>query len=268
MPQTNLILKKTFQRDKNTLERILGVEIQYNRKKGVYHISKDEIDQQEDNILDNLLLVNAYREIKHKTNIMFFEQRTARGLYHLNELITAITQQKVVSFNYQKFWTDGNIVKKSVEPYALKEFKHRWYLLANEHKKEKFQIKAYGLDRITHLETSNSSFKRQMYDAGETFHHAFGIVSPNGEIPQKIRLSFDTQQAHYIKVLPLHHSQSIVSQTEDTTTFEYFLVPTYDFIQELLSYGNRVKVLAPKSLSKIIIHELEKNLKQYQTNMS
>ncbi|WP_446098096.1 hypothetical protein [Bergeyella zoohelcum] len=39
-------------------------------------------------------------------------------------------------------------------------------------------------------------------------------------------------------------------------------------MQELLSYGNRVKVLAPKSLSKIIIHELEKNLKQYQTNMS
>lgn len=260
--------KRTFQRDKNTLERVLGVEIQYNRKKGVYHIAKDEIDQQEDNILDNLLLVNAYREIKHKTNIMFFEQRTARGLYHLNELITAITQQKVVSFNYQKFWTDGNIVKKSVEPYALKEFKHRWYLLANVHKKEKFQIKAYGLDRITDLETSNSSFKRQMYDAGEAFHHAFGIVSPNGEIPQKIRLSFDTQQAHYIKALPLHHSQSIVSQTEDTTTFEYFLVPTYDFIQELLSYGNRVKVLAPKSLSKIIIHELEKNLKQYQTNMS
>ncbi len=256
--------KRTFQRDKIALENILGVEIKYNRKKRVYHIAKNEIDDQEDNILDNLLLVNAYREIKDKADIMLFEQRTARGLHNLNGLIHAITHQKVISFDYQKFWTDGNIVQKSVEPYALKEFKHRWYLLAKEHQSETFQIKTYGLDRISDLDISSSTFKKQQYNARKAFHNVFGIVSPNGEAPQKIKLYFDTQQAKYIKALPLHHSQREISHTSDASIFEYHLVPTYDFVQELLSYGSRVKVLEPKSLQDIILSELKKNIKQYE----
>lgn len=256
--------KRTFQRDKIALENILGVEIKYNRKKRVYHIAKNEIDDQEDNILDNLLLVNAYREIKDKAYIMLFEQRTARGLHNLNGLIHAITHQKVISFDYQKFWTDGNTVRKSVEPYALKEFKHRWYLLAKDYQSKTFQIKTYGLDRITNLEISNSSFKRQKYNANEAFLHSFGIVSPNGEVAQKIKLSFDAQQAKYIKALPLHHSQTEISRTSDASIFEYYLVPTYDFLQELLSYGSRLKVLEPKSLQDIILSERKKNIKQYK----
>lgn len=62
----------------------------------------------------------------------------------------------------------------------------------------------------------------------------------------------------------MHHSQNIISETEKETIFQYYLIPTYDFIQEILSYGNRVKVLEPKNLCDIIISELQKNINQYK----
>ncbi|WP_327983515.1 WYL domain-containing protein [Bergeyella porcorum] len=64
--------------------------------------------------------------------------------------------------------------------------------------------------------------------------------------------------------MPLHHSQREISHTSDASIFEYHLVPTYDFVQELLSYGSRVKVLEPKSLQDIILSELQQSIKQYK----
>ncbi|MGL4364075.1 MAG: WYL domain-containing protein, partial [Bacteroidales bacterium] len=50
----------------------------------------------------------------------------------------------------------------------------------------------------------------------------------------------------YFLDLPLHHSQTLIEQTEDYSIFEYYLQPTYDFRQELLTHGTEVEVLSPK----------------------
>ena len=44
----------------------------------------------------------------------------------------------------------------------------------------------------------------------------------------------------------LHHSQEEIEITDEYTVFRYYLSPTYDFIQEILSHGYNVEVLAPK----------------------
>ncbi|MBZ9730400.1 WYL domain-containing protein [Salegentibacter sp. JZCK2] len=44
----------------------------------------------------------------------------------------------------------------------------------------------------------------------------------------------------------------------------YYIIPTYDFRQEILSYGDQVKVLKPKSLKNAIASNLESALKAYQ----
>jgi predicted DNA-binding transcriptional regulator YafY len=62
--------------------------------------------------------------------------------------------------------------------------------------------------------------------------------------------------------LPLHHSQKIVSENKNSTVFSVFLVPTYDFQREILSYGERVKILSPESFKnemKAIIQLMLKN---------
>ena len=256
--------ERTFQRDKLAIADVFGIQISYSRKKNVHFIEEEELELSQESVFDQLLLVEAYRETKGKADVMFFEPRRARGLEHLNGLIHAITQKKVLSFTYQKFW-ENEKSSKVVMPYALKEFKNRWYLLAADYqsKNPSFFLKTYGLDRISDLNISNTSFKRENIDIEKAYKNSFGIISTLGKETQEILLKFDREQANYIKALPLHHSQTVIAENETETIFRVSLVPTYDFQREILSYGKRVQVLAPESFIQELKTEVEIMLKNF-----
>ena len=256
--------ERTFQRDKLAIADVFGIQISYSRKKNAHFIEEEELELSQESVFDQLLLVEAYRETKGKADVMFFEPRRARGLEHLNGLIHAITQKKVLSFTYQKFW-ENEKSSKVVMPYALKEFKNRWYLLAADYqsKNTSFFLKTYGLDRISDLNISNTSFKRENIDIEKAYKNSFGIISTLGKETQEILLKFDREQANYVKALPLHHSQTVIAENETETIFRVSLVPTYDFQREILSYGKRVQVLAPESFIQELKAEVEIMLKNF-----
>lgn len=256
--------ERTFQRDKLAIADVFGIQISYSRKKNAHFIEEEELELSQESVFDQLLLVEAYRETKGKADVMFFEPRRARGLEHLNGLIHAITQKKVLSFTYQKFW-ENEKSSKVVMPYALKEFKNRWYLLAADYqsKNPSFFLKTYGLDRISDLNISNTSFKRENIDIEKAYKNSFGIISTLGKETQEILLKFDREQANYVKALPLHHSQTVIAENEAETIFRVSLVPTYDFQREILSYGKRVQVLAPESFIQELKVEVELMLKNF-----
>lgn len=254
---------RTFQRDKKAILKVTGIQISYRRSRDVYYIAEEELTNAEESVFDNLLLVEAYREAKSNSDIMIFEPRKSRGLNLLNGIIHAMQNSKVISFTYEKYWTTEKS-ERVVEPYALKEFHHRWYLLSNEFKSEKLFIKTFALDRISDFEIKNSSFKKQQFDPRTAFNHSFGIIAPNGEKPTEVVLSFDWEQGNYIKSLPLHHSQKVVKVENGRTLFSYFLVPTYDFRQEILSHGQRVEVISPRTLRAEIENELNAAAQQYR----
>lgn len=254
--------RKTFKRDKDAILEILKLNISYSRKKNCYYISAEDLENSDDHVFDNLLLVQAYRATQNKTDIMFFEQRKSRGLQHLNGLIHSIINQKIISINYFSFSQEhGNTVV--LEPYALKEFKYRWYLLAKKFHKEGAKMKSYGLDRITDLEIKNSTFKREKYNVAEEYRDLFGIVSKNDDVCEEIILSFDAHQGQYIKSLPLHHSQEILVDNDVELRIQLKLYPTYDFKQEILSHGERVTVISPENFKNEVKEEYQRILKKY-----
>lgn len=260
--------KKTFERDKKAIADILGFEISYSRKNNAYYISDEELENSQDSVFDNLLLVQAYRETRDKTDIMFFEDRKSRGLHHLHGLVHAIMNRKVISVCYQSFSMDH---KNTVilEPYALKEFRHRWYLLAKEFNRDASdsavsgKIKSYGLDRISELEIKKSTFKRKNYDVAKEYSDLFGIISKNDHSLEEVVLSFDGHQGQYIKSLPLHHSQEILIDDQKEFRIKLTLYPTYDFEREVLSHGNRVKIISPESFKNHLKTEVEAMLKNF-----
>lgn len=226
---------------------LLGLESTFERSSMKFKIVDDEIDVETDNVLDNIMLINAYRQAKDSSTVMLFEKRKARGFNHLNGILHAIQNSKIVSLQYQKFW-DTEAQRRVLEPYALKEFNYRWYLLACEKNDSEKVMKTFALDRMSELEISNSSFKRKKYDVEAAFTHSFGIISTLDEKPQEIVLAFNWHQGQYVKSLPLHTSQEIVSEDENRVVVKLMLVPTFDFIQQLLSHGELVEVISPQSL--------------------
>ncbi len=254
--------KRTFLRDKEAISKILKTDIIYRRSSNTYAIDVDEEDEFQEDVFDNLLLVEAFRNVQGKKDVMLFEQRKSRGLQWLNGLVHAITHHKVITLHYTKFW-EGVSYKKVLEPYALKEFKNRWYLLAHEKNDEKYFIKTFGLDRISDLEIAPSTFKPKKYDAEKDFENSFGIISTLNETPEEIILVFDSDQGSYIKTLPLHHSQEILIDDENELSIKLKLVPTYDFEQEILSHGKRVKIISPESFRNKMKSEVEEMIKNF-----
>ena len=84
------------------------------------------------------------------------------------------------------------------------------------------------------------------FDAEGFFSNYFGIIV--SEEPAEVTLRVEPFQANYFRTLPLHHSQKEAEPVDGWPVFTYRIAPTFDFIQERLSKGPDVEVLAPQSL--------------------
>ncbi len=177
------------------------------------------------------------------------------------DLLKAIQNRKEAKFKYQKFW-DASLTNRIVKPIALKESKNRWYLIAKDTKDT--IIKNFSLDRISELQLTNQRFTSVEYNIHEAFENSFGIINGTNDEVSRIILAFKVDQGRYINSLPLHHSQKLISQNDNEIRFEYQLKPTFDFIQEILSHGSDVEVIAPLSLRKKIIEKLKASIENYK----
>lgn len=255
------VSKRTFQRDLDDIRSLFNIDIQYDFSGKVYSINNEEQQEVNDRILEAFDTFNALNVSDRLSKYIHFEKRRPQGTENLYGLLHSIKNGFQINFSYQKFWDDV-AEKRSFEPYALKEFKNRWYVIGKDLKDEK--IKSFALDRLTDLHITKRAFKYPKdFDIEEYYKHCFGIISPNGSKPQEIILSFDPIQGKYIKSLPLHESQQVIVETKSELQIKLFLCVTFDFELELLSYGENVKVLKPKALANEIKVAHQKAYKQY-----
>ena len=129
----------------------------------------------------------------------------------------------------------------------MKVFRQRWYLIARN--KIKDAIRIYALDRIQSLaNTGNAFVMPKDFSPEEYFYNCFGIIHEDNCPPETIDLKVYGTQKEYFRTLPLHHSQKEIETEDDFSVFRYYLSPTYDFLQEILSHGCEVEVLSPAHL--------------------
>ena len=147
---------------------------------------------------------------------------------------------------YKSFWKQDEYTTE-VEPYFVKVFRQRWYMVARNVYKDAIRI--YALDRIRDLRQTEKVFTiPQDFSAEDYFYNAFGIIIEDGCPPETIELKVYGMQREYFRTLPLHHSQTEIETKEEYSVFRYRLSATYDFMQEILSHGCDVEVLAPGHL--------------------
>jgi predicted DNA-binding transcriptional regulator YafY len=259
------ISKRTFQRDVEDIRTIYNIDIQYDFSRKVYYINYDNKEEFKERILEAFDTFHALNLSDRLSRHIHFERRHPQGTENLYGLLHAIKNRFRVRFEHQKFW-EAEITHREAEPLALKEFQSRWYLVARDLKDNR--IKTFGLDRIKKLEITRQSFKpEEDFDVKKYFRYCFGIIRPDkkNEKPQEIILSFDPVEGKYIKSLPLHETQEIVVDNEKEVRVRLKLFVTYDFIMELLSHGNRVKVVKPYQLAWEMEERYQQALKQYQS---
>jgi len=253
--------KRTFNRDVIEIGEVYGIYIKYDFSAGAYSIEEDLSDELQNRRLEALDIFNALKIKERQENHIFLDNRQSTGTEQLYDLLNAINNHFQISFNYKTFQYD-NIIERTVNPLAIKEFKYRWYLFGQDISNNK--IKCYGLDRMFNLQLSKTTFESPTnFNLEEDLKFCFGIVSPNAEKPTSIILSFEPLNGKYIKTLPLHHTQQILLDNDTELRISLQLYLTDDFIMELLSFGDSVKVIESQELIDKLKSVYEKALKKY-----
>ena len=159
-------------------------------------------------MIESFDVFNSLNIAQDTAAFIHLDKQKPQGTEHLYGMLHAIRNKLQIKFSYQKFWEDEPTAR-IVEPYVLKEFKSRWYVLAND-RGDKL-IKTFALDRISNLEITKKSFDYvKSFDSENHFKNCYGIISPADENPKEIVLSFNAFQGKYIKSLPMHETQEVL----------------------------------------------------------
>ena len=101
-----------------------------------------------DKIFDRVNIANDPMDEMVDNFVQFEIQPVTSGSEMLPELLKAIKERQIVTFNYTNFKTNKAKGRK-VLPLLLKEYRNRWYLISYEI--EKSRILTFGLERISNL---------------------------------------------------------------------------------------------------------------------
>ncbi|MDO8969021.1 YafY family protein [Algoriphagus sp.] len=250
------ISKRTLNRDLKEIQELFGVVIEFDFKSARYHINAEESCENHLELMESFETIQAFRRANRLSGKVFFEKRLARGTEYLKPILEAIENQEAVRFEYEKFWL-WEIESRELRPIALKEYLHRWYVMAWN---ETDQLRFYGLDRIKSLETMPGKVKLpKSPDLESRFLETIGIINDPIEPVETVILTFTEFKGRYIKSMPIHPTQQILVDDGINLQISLRVKINYELISVILSHGDEVKVEEPERL-KELVREKAKNI--------
>jgi len=236
---------RTFHHHRKAIESMFDINIECDKSTHEYYI--EDSDDLKKGALRNWLLstfsVNNLLSESQKLRERIMFEHIPSGQGHLAAIIEAMKESVVIELQYQSFWAKEPKVY-ALEPYFVRIFKQRWYVVGRNCALNKVRI--FALDRISELTETGKKYRYpKSFNPEVYFHDCYGITNDDETEAVKVVVRVSERQAHYMNALPLHHSQRVVEQGAEFSTLEFYLKPSFDFKQELLSYGADVEVLEP-----------------------
>ena len=265
----NYLPERTFHNHREAILDTFGIEIKCDRALGYYIANSDDLEADgiRQWLLESLSVNNLLNETKDMRDRILFEKIPSSQKW-LPVIVNAMRDGKAIEITYQSF-SYPEPAEFTLHPYCLKLFKQRWYVLGKSENKD--GGKDYESPRIYALDERMKSVvptKKKLkvparFNAEAFFSNYFGIIVGNGSKPCTVMLKVDADQVKYFESLPLHPSQTVLEATEAYTIFQYHLVPTFDFRQEVLRHGSSVEVLAPEPFREELAGEVCNMMKRY-----
>lgn len=259
---------RTFQRDLKDIATLLNVHIVYDRTKRKYVLQMDGFDNQLNNhrrfALDGLKMFHIAQDALSSI-FVYIKESKASGLEYYPVIKKAIVNQKYLHFAYQKFdqYKSNN---RKMAPQLLIENKKRWYVVGYEERNGKLStLKTFALDRFQSAEIGRESSLIPAVNVKKHFKDFYGVGTlPLEGFDDRVDVEIETsiEYGKYFRTLPLHESQ-IITIVNGKTQIKFQIIPTMEFIAELLSHNFQIKVIKPFVLVDSIKKILEKNLSQY-----
>ena len=175
------------------------------------------------------------------------EHRRPAFSVDISDLLFAVREFHPVEFDYTLVRHGGKVVHKKLKPHFLKESQQRWYLAGLD---ADGALKTFGLDRMQNVSvvTDEKFVRDDSIDIPALFRESFGIWNNPSDPVEEIVLKYDKLDGAFVKTLPLHSSQEILSDNSDGLVVRLRLRITNDFVMAILARSRSVEVVSPLHL--------------------
>ena len=257
--------KRTFHQYKMAVQEMFEVTIDCDTSNGYqYYISNIEnfkTDRSRQWLLNTFCASNLIKQGETIKERIVYEEIPEKCEY-LSFLVDAMKQNHKLEITYLPYELDTPTTY-IVHPYCMRLYRQHWYVLGFS--ETHGALRHFAVNRMKNLQVTNESFEYPDDFSPESYYyHSVGIYVDSDLPAVKVRLRVDKHLVNYYRALPIHRSQKEVEKNDDYSEFEYMLCITPDLIQELLSRGSQVKVLAPEKLKQEIQDRLKETLKLYK----
>ena len=256
----NPLYRSSFNRHRDAIQDMFGIIIDCERKTYKYYISNPEVlsDGSISQWLFSTLTVHGVLADCAAIKDRIILENVPAGEEYLDTIKRAIKSNRRLRIGYKKFEAEG--YEKVICPYAQKQFRQRWYLLARN---DEDQMRIFALDRMTMVELTDETFEIPADFSAQTyFSEYFGVLTDDTPMAHVI-IRAHKWMPNYLRTLPLHHSQRELESTPDYTDFSYDIRPTSDFLGELLRHSSGIEVLEPQELREKMRQMIAETLKRY-----
>ena len=257
--------KRTFHKWRAAVEDLFGLIIDCERKNGYRFFIRNKEILSSNSLtgwLFNTLSV-GYKLERHKAiNDRIILEDVFTGDELLSTVLDSLRSNTRLLITYKSFSSDKETTFEA-EPYCLRMFNQRWYLVARSLDFESPRI--YALDRVVNIQLTNHSFAYpEEFSAEDFFAVSYGIIVDETMEAESVELKVHSSHVGYMRSLPLHRSQQETKQAAEYSIFQLTLAPTFDFEQKILSMGEYVEVLSPEWFRKRIANRVNKMKKHYE----
>ena len=262
LSEENSMVRQTFIRYKNDMEEFFNIKIGYD-KHYRYYIDSDNAlhkDSVQNWMLSSLEVNTALAENKEVYDRILIEYIPSAGRF-LRQIVEAMKDNTVIDIEYQRY-EKTTIRKHTLEPYFVKLYHQRWYLLG---RKKDGAIMTFALDRIRSLSKTKKKFRvDKRINANDYFSECFGVMKDETKRAERIVLRAYGTEMNYLRDLKLHHSQKEIATGDDFSDFELYLRPSMDFRGKLLERGDRLMVMEPQHLAEEVMAIHQESVKRYK----
>lgn len=240
------ITQRTLQRDLNIIATLFNISITFNRGVGGYVIeNNDNTSKEYEILLQNFELLSRINQDSVLLNCVIHEHRLPPLGDSFAEILTAIRSHNYIEFNYKHYRNGNKLSRHTIAPHFLKESQQRWYVIGYNSTK---QLRVYALERISNVDITTKFKPQPTEDIMALFAESFGIWADESIPIEDIVLKYDNIDGAFVKSLPLHQSQRIIAEDDNSVTVGLRLRITNDFVMALLSRSRSIEVIEPLSL--------------------
>jgi len=292
------ISKATFKRDLEYLRDRMNASIVFDRAEGGYRFDKPNAGEKIElpglwfsekeatalvlmqHLLDNLDqggLISAHidplveiidgilgqsevsaKELRKRIKVFGMSARK-NSLENFEEVGNALLKRQRLQLEYYSKGKDET-TSREVSPQRLIFYRDNWYLDGYCHLRK--GLRSFALDGVKKAELLNKKAEEiSERELQENFAESYGIFS--GKATQRAKLRFTPERARWVSGETWHGQQVANYDKEGYYILEFDYNQDPELVMEILKHGASVEVLAPASLKKRVISELQKSLSRY-----